>query len=129
MMSSMLQASLTLPDQHSQDGAVCHPLLVTDRQPQPVLACLKARCRGNRPVGSIQLQPRRTTEEEPVSKEEPVGKHSKGRAVTAAESPDGVPAVADDATVVDAATPVQQQAAHRQRQLPVWTHDGHRAPV
>lgn len=45
------------------------------------------------------------------------------------ESPDGVPAVADDATVVGAATAIKQQAVHREKQPPVWTHNGHRAPV
>lgn len=45
------------------------------------------------------------------------------------ESPDGVPAVADDATVVGAATAIEQQAVHWEKQPPVWTHNGHRAPV
>lgn len=45
------------------------------------------------------------------------------------ESPDGVPAVAGDATVVGAAAAVEQQAVHWEKQPPVWTHNGHRAPV
>lgn len=45
------------------------------------------------------------------------------------ESPDGVPAVGDDAAVVGAAAAVEQQAAHWDKQHPVWTHNGHRGPV
>lgn len=44
------------------------------------------------------------------------------------QSPDGVPAVAGDALpTASAAPPIQHQAAHRQRQLPVWTRHSHRA--
>lgn len=43
--------------------------------------------------------------------------------------PDGVPVVADDAAVICASAAVEGEAAHRENQLPVWTHDGHWATV
>lgn len=63
----MVASCLTLQDLHGQDAAVCRPLLVDHRQPEPVGSCLQACYRGNGPVGPVQLQPRRSAEEETVS--------------------------------------------------------------
>lgn len=39
--------------------------------------------------------------------------------------PDSLPVVADDGVVIGAAAAIEQHAAHREKQLPVRTHDGH----
>lgn len=118
----------TFLDLDRQRGTVCRPLLVTDSQPEGVAPLPQACGGGHLLVSSIQ-------------------RHAGGAAGRDAGacvrvlvsvitntllvliSPEHLPLVTDNGVIISASSAVEGKAANREKQLPVRTHDGHRATV
>lgn len=120
----------TFLDLDCQRGAVCRPLLVTDSQPEGVAPLPQACGGGHLLVTSIQHQSGGAA-----------GRDTGVRVCVCVLvsiitntllvliSPEHLPLVTDNGVIISASSAVEGQAANRENQLPVRTHDGHRATV